>query len=135
VETKSNKFSQKGYLIYLKEAYFKSFVELRKSREIENTWAEILRKISHIVAHACVFSLSRVQLFEAPWTAARQAPLSMSLPRQEYWSGLPFPTSEDLPNPGREPLFPESPALSHLGSPTIYLQYLNLKYYFSLNDK
>ena len=37
-----------------------------------------------------------------PWTAALQAPLSMGLSRQEYWSGLPFPTPEDLPHPGTE---------------------------------
>ena len=35
--------------------------------------------------------LSRVQLFATPWTVARQASLSMGFPRQEYWSGLPFP--------------------------------------------
>jgi len=37
-----------------------------------------------------------------PWTAACQAPLSMGFPRQEYWSGLPFPSPGDLPNPGIE---------------------------------
>ena len=40
---------------------------------------------------------------------ARQAPLSMGFPRQEYWSGLPFPTPEDLPNPEIKPV---SPALA-----------------------
>ena len=34
-----------------------------------------------------------------PWTVAHQAPLSMGLPRQEFWSGLPFPCPENLPNP------------------------------------
>ena len=43
-----------------------------------------------------------------PWTVARQASLSMGFSRQEYWSGLPFPSLGDLPNPGIEP---ESPAL------------------------
>ena len=43
-----------------------------------------------------------------PWTAAHQAPLSMRFSRQEYWSGLPFPSPGDLPNPGIEP---GSPAL------------------------
>ena len=38
-----------------------------------------------------------------PWTVALQAPLSMGFSRQEYWSGLPFPSSEDLPHPGIEP--------------------------------
>ena len=59
--------------------------------------------------------------FVTPQTVARQAPLSMGFPRQEYWSGLPFPSLEDLPNPGTEPV---SPALADrffttepLGSP------------------
>ena len=51
--------------------------------------------------HPCVFV--RVQLFAAPWTGAQQAPLSMEFSRQEYWSGLPFPTPGDLVNPGIEP--------------------------------
>ena len=55
-----------------------------------------------------VKSLSRVQLFATPWTVAYQAPLSMGFSRQEYWSGLPFPSPGDLPDPGIEP---GSPAL------------------------
>ena len=45
-------------------------------------------------------------------TAAPQAPLSMEIPRQEDWSGLPFPTPGNLPNPGMEPTSPVSPALA-----------------------
>ena len=41
----------------------------------------------------------------APWTVACQAPLVFGFPRQEYWSGLPFPSSRDLPNPGMESEF------------------------------
>ena len=41
--------------------------------------------------------------FVTPWTVARQAPLSMEFSRQEYWSGLAFPSPEDLPHPGIEP--------------------------------
>ena len=44
-----------------------------------------------------------------PWTVARQAPLSMGFSRQEYWSGLPFPSPGDLPDPG---IKPTSPALA-----------------------
>ena len=44
-----------------------------------------------------------------PWTANHQAPLFMGFPRQEYWSGLPFPSPEDLPNPE---IKPESRALA-----------------------
>ena len=50
----------------------------------------------------CVLSLSRVRLFETPWTVTRQAPLSTEFSRQEYWGGLPFPSTGDLPNPGIE---------------------------------
>ena len=49
---------------------------------------------------------SCLQLFETQWTVACQAPLSMGFPRQEYWSGLPFPPSGDLPDPGIEHVFP-----------------------------
>ena len=55
--------------------------------------------------------LSRVQLFGTPWTGTHQAPLSLGFPRQGYWSGLPFPSLGDLPNPGIDPPFPTSPAL------------------------
>ena len=41
--------------------------------------------------------------FATPWTVARQAPLSMGFPRQEYWKGLPFPSPGDLPDPGFKP--------------------------------
>ena len=53
-----------------------------------------------------VKSLSRVQLFQIPWTVAHQAPLSMGFSRQAYWSGLPFPSPGDLSNPGIEPQSP-----------------------------
>ena len=52
--------------------------------------------------------LSRVQLFAIPWTVACQAPLSMGFSTQEYWSGVPFPSPGDPPDPGIEP-----------GSPTL----------------
>ena len=55
-----------------------------------------------------VKSLSRVQLFATPWTVAYQAPPSVGFPMQEYWSGWPFPSPGDLPDPGVKP---RSPAL------------------------
>ena len=55
-----------------------------------------------------VKSLSRVRLFATPWTVAYQAPPSMGFSRQEYWSGVPFPSPGDLHDPGIEP-----------GSPTL----------------
>ena len=48
------------------------------------------------------------RLFATPWPIAHQAPLLMEFSRQEYWSGLPFPSPGDLPDPGIEP---RSPAL------------------------
>ena len=48
-------------------------------------------------------SLSHVQPYVTPWTVALQAPLCMGFSRQEYWSGLPFPSVGDLPDPGIEP--------------------------------
>ena len=56
--------------------------------------------------------LSRVQLFANPWTVARQAPLSMGLSWQEYWSGLPFPPPGHLPDPEIKPTPLASPALA-----------------------
>ena len=47
-----------------------------------------------------------------PWIVAHQAPLSLELSRQEYWSGVPFPSPEDLPDPGMEPASLVSPALA-----------------------
>ena len=50
-----------------------------------------------------------------PWTVAHQAPLSMGFSRQEYWSGLPFPSPEDLPDPR---IKPRSPVLQAYSLPT-----------------
>ena len=59
--------------------------------------------------------------FVVLWTVARQALLSTGFIRQEYWSGLPFPSPGDLPDPGIKPMSPacqmDSLPLSHLGSP------------------
>ena len=55
-----------------------------------------------------------VRLFSIPWTVPCQAPLFMEFSRQEYWSGLPFPSPGDLPDPGIKPGSPEIPFL-HMG--------------------
>ena len=74
-----------------------------------------------------VKSLSRVQLFATLWTVAPQAPLSMGFSRQEYWSGLPFPSPGDLPDPGIEPGSPalQADALTSEppGKPNINIQF------------
>ena len=74
--------------------------------------------------YVCAQSLSCVQLLATSWTAAHQAPLSMRLSRQEYWSGLPFSPLGDLFYLGIETSSPASPLssqadsllLCHLGS-------------------
>ena len=73
---------------------------------VENSLA-ILQKVRHRVT-VKVKSLSLVRLFATPWTVANQAPPSMGFSRQECWSGLPFLSPGDLPNPGIKP-----------GSPTL----------------
>ena len=67
-------------------------------------WRQILYHLSHrgrlYELESEVKLLSRVRLFATPWTVAHHAPPSMGFSRQEYWSGLPFPSPGDLPNPG-----------------------------------
>jgi len=67
-----------------------------------------------------------------PWTTVHQAPLSMGFPRQEYWSGLPFPSPGHLPDPG---IKPESPSLREdslstepLEKPLTYLFVENMRF-------
>ena len=68
-----------------------------------------------------VQSQSHALLFATPWTVAHQAPLSMGFSQQEFWSGLPFPSPGNLPDPGIKPMFPalagRSVLLSYQGSP------------------
>ena len=52
---------------------------------------------------AWVHSLCHIRLFVTPWIVAHQAPRSMGFSRHEYWSGLPFPSPEDLPDQGSNP--------------------------------
>ena len=70
--------------------------------------------------HTCSLTKLHLTLCD-PWTVAHQVPLSMGFPRQEYWHGLPFPLSGDLPNPGIKLASPalqaDSLLLSHQGSP------------------
>ena len=61
---------------------------------------------------------SHVVLFAALWIVALQAPPSMGFSRQEYWSGLPFPPAEDLPDLGIESMSPVSPVLQEDSLPT-----------------
>ena len=81
----------------------------------------LLLKNSFLRSKVRVKSLSCVQLFATPWTVAYKVPPSMEFSRQEHWSGLPFPSPGDLPDPGVEPVSPTLQAdaftcLSHQGS-------------------
>ena len=71
----------------------------------------------------CAQLLSHIQLFSIPWSVAHQVLQSMGFPRQEYWSGLLFPSPGDRPNTGIQPTSPalqeDSLPLSHQGSPII----------------
>ena len=71
-----------------------------KALKIPLSWSISNANNVVLVAQSC--------LFVTPWTVARQVPLSMGFSRQEHWSGLPFPSPGDLPDPGVEP---RSPAL------------------------
>ena len=79
-----------------------------------------------------VCMLSHVQLFVTPWTAvARQAPLSMEFPRQEFWGGFLSPTP-DLPDPGIKPVSPASPALQEDSLPLSHRESLLLTPYATM---
>ena len=62
-------------------------------------------------ACGCLSRFSHVRLFGMLWTVACKAPLPVEFPRQEYWSGLPFPSPGDLPDPGIEPASLKFPVL------------------------
>ena len=72
----------------------------------------LFSKTNFLVISAKCYLLSHVRLFATPWIVACQAPLSMEFSRKEYWSGLPFPSPGNLPNPGIEagsPALPSEP--------------------------
>jgi len=91
-----------------------------KDLQPPNTWwfhltwwyYQYLPHFHSFIQCVCVL-VSHVWLCVTPWTIHHQAPLSMEFSRQEYWSGLPFPSPRDLPNPGIEP-----------GSPTLQVDSL-----------
>ena len=65
-----------------------------------------------IISEVVVQLLSHVRFFATPWTVAHQALLSIGFPKQEYWSGLPFPPPGNPPDPGIKPTLPASPVLA-----------------------
>ena len=73
-----------------------------RNRKMWNVFFKV-RHNNNCTAHVCVCVSSVLSIFVTPWTIALQAPLMMEFSRQEYWSGLPFPTPGDLHYPGIEP--------------------------------
>ena len=102
----NNNLNKRDLPISIKNQYcfLRSFLVLNNNRKL--LFANNLMKAYAL----CV--LGRIQLFATLWTIAHQAPLSMGFPRQEYWSGFPFPPSGDLPYPGIKSTTPVSPALT-----------------------
>ena len=86
----------------LKKKKEKKFSTKSSLKTVHNGWIKCM-KLS-FPNLACVQLLSSVQLFGTPWTIARQSPLLMGFPRQEYWNGLPFPSPGDLPDPEIKPV-------------------------------
>ena len=92
-----------------------SWTRLSDWTECSSLPLEIFLALKSTLSHmcmCCVVVLSRfshVQLFATPWNTALEAPPSIGFSRQEYWSGLPFPSPGHIPNPGTEP---GSPALA-----------------------
>ena len=98
-------------------------------------------KNTQIYVCACVLSpFSPIQLFATLWTVAHQAPLSMRLSRQEYWSRLPFPHPGHLPSPRNKPCLlcllhwqVGSLASQHyLGSPQMYQDFVCVRLFNSI---
>ena len=71
-------------------------------------WRDFVVKARWVIDSSCLLLLLVTKsclTLCTPWTVACKAPLSMGFPKQEYWSGLPFPTTGDLPHPGIKPEF------------------------------
>ena len=91
----SRKNSYWGYMCLTAKAVKIIILNTYDSKTCEQSWSQW-----SVYAQL----LSHVRLFGTPWTVAHQAPLSMEFSRQEYWSGLPFYSPGDLPDPGIEPV-------------------------------
>ena len=97
-------------LIHFREIFIVKILILRDLRYLPNVEKQL---VYYCIILACMVShFSSVQHFATLWTAALQAPLSMGFSRQAYWSGLPFPSPGDLPDPGIKPTSLISPALA-----------------------
>ena len=73
----------------------------------------VLSQMRYLLYHCCcLVAQSCLDTFATSWTVAHQDPLSTDFPRQEYWSGLPFPSPGDLLDSGSEPMSLVSPAMA-----------------------
>ena len=95
-------------LVMDREAWSAAIHGVAKSWTRLSDWSDLIWSESMTKWKWKLKSLSRVWLFATPWTVAYQDSQSMGFSRQQYWSGLPLPSPEGLPNPGTEP---GSPAL------------------------
>ena len=87
--------------------------EMETSNLVLSSLSDKAGRLTILLASLCpACMITHLQLFGTPWTVASQAPLSMRFPRQEYWSGLPFPPPGDLPYPGIKLMSLESLALA-----------------------
>ena len=100
------------------------FYRLCRVQKKRSIGEDISRKKNKWRLKVKVKLLSRVWLFATPWTVAHQLPPSMGFSRQEYWSGLPFPSPGDLPNPGIEPRSDEKKCKAYWGLHAIGLSWL-----------
>ena len=89
-------------------------VKILISKTTSSSKIVILLSFNNIIYYVNIMlgRFSCVRFFATPWTVAHQAPLFMGFSRQEYWSGLPFPTPGGLPHLGSEPASFTSPALA-----------------------
>ena len=97
-----------GHPIQMWKNTLSSQVHMEQSPGYTTSWVTNQTSVYLRKLKVKVKLLSRVRLFVTPWTVAQKAPLYMGFFRQEYWSGLPFPSPGDLLDPGIEP---RSPAL------------------------
>ena len=93
-----------------------TFSKITTQQEKQCVW----NHVGHKTPMLCVLSLSRVRLFESPWTAVSQASVfkgTETFSRQEYWRGQPLPSPGDLSNQGIEPRSPALQADTLLSEP------------------
>ena len=128
------KYFLKYLVLFIKLVYNAVLISAaQQSDSVIHLYAFFFIFFSIMVYHICSVVFNFLQLH-----GARQAPLSMEFPRQEYWSGLPFPIPGDLPDPGIEPRSlcllhwqADSLPLCHLGSPyglSQHIEYSSLCY-------